>query len=92
MPEYTCDGCGKPIRKKQACYGLKIQLFAAPEVEIDEPDLRADHRKSMDEINEQVSSMDAKKLEEDVYICYDLHVCRPCRDKFSQRIKCREFI
>ncbi len=92
MAEFTCDGCGRKIRKKHACWSLKIQLYAASEVEIDDDDLRADHQKAMEEINEQVSSLDAKKLEEDVYICYDLRVCRQCRDKFSQRVKCKEFI
>lgn len=92
MSEFTCEGCGKRMENKRARYCLKIQLFAAPEVELDEADMQADHRKEMEEMNEKLASLDAKKLEEDVYICYDLNICRSCRNKFSQRIKCKEFI
>ncbi|MBU4305323.1 MAG: hypothetical protein KJ893_06865 [Candidatus Omnitrophica bacterium] len=54
--------------------------------------MRRDIKKEMDELCRRAQEMDAKKLEEDVYICYDLSLCKRCRDVFSQRIKCKEFI
>lgn len=91
MRQCICDGCGKQMKKKVS-YCLRIELFAAPEVEFDENDLKQDRKKVIEQIFERAKKMDSKKLEEEVYICYDLNLCKSCRDKFASRIECKEFI
>jgi len=91
MSKYICGSCGESIKKRQR-YCLHMELFAAPEVELDAEDIRQDLREEMQRIWERVKNVDSKKLEEDVYICYDLTLCKKCRDIFVQRIKCKEFI
>ena len=92
MPlKQTCYSCSKIIGKRQK-YCLHIELFAAPEVHLDKDDLLKDSKHEIKKICEQVKTADPKKLEEDVYVCYDLILCKRCRDVFLQRIKCKEFI
>jgi len=91
MTGNICDSCSRLIKKRQK-YSLRIQIYAAAEVELDAEDLAADHKKAMQKICEKLKNADAKKLEEDVYVCYDLTLCKRCRDVFSERIKHREFI
>ena len=91
MKKYICDSCSKKIAKRQR-YCLRIELFAAPEVCLDEEDLLKDSVLEFKAVSEQAKSMSSQKLEEDVYVCYDLSLCKRCRDVFSNRIKCKEFI
>lgn len=86
-----CDSCSAKILKNQR-YCLKIQLYAAPEVELDGNDISKDIKATLDEVMRKAKNMSAKKLEEDVYICYDLNLCKKCRDIFAKRIKLKEFI
>ena len=58
----------------------------------DEEDLLRDNMTELIGICAKAKNADVKKLEEDVYICYDLSWGKSCRDIFSQRIKCKEFI
>ncbi|MBI4846920.1 MAG: hypothetical protein HY810_10700 [Candidatus Omnitrophica bacterium] len=91
MKNINCDSCGEKIKKRQK-YCLRIELFSDPKVELDEGDVNENAKNAMKEIIERVKELDAKKLEEEVYICYDLILCKQCRDKFAQRVKYREFI
>lgn len=91
MREFQCDGCGKKIKKKQR-YCLRVELFASPEVELDEEEIWQDHRKKLKELYEQMEKEDPKKLEEEVFVAYNLSLCKTCRDKFSKRIKYKEFV
>ena len=86
-----CYNCAKIVAKKQR-YCLRVELFADPDVHIDKDDLLKDNKREMEKIYEEVKNMDAKKLEEDVYVCYDLTLCKRCRDVLLRRIKCKEFI
>lgn len=69
-----------------------MELFAAPDVHIGKDDLLKDTEAEMKRICEGLKNADPKKLEEDVYVCYDLILCKQCRDIFHQRIKNKEFI
>ena len=91
MAECRCRNCGQEIRKSRS-YCLHLELFAAPEVEIFPDDMFCDHRRKMKEICEGLKDKDPKSLEEDVYICYDLRLCKKCRDLFVKRISTGEFI
>jgi len=88
---HKCDGCSKHIKKRQG-YRLRIELFACEEVVLDQEDLQQDHHKAIQELCEQLKNADPKKLEEDIYVSYNLNLCKRCRDTFSERIKCKEFI
>ena len=91
MPKFQCDSCDRQIKHGQR-YCLHLDLFASPEVELDENDLAASPSKRLKQLYEQLKRQDPKKLEEEVYIGFDLNLCKSCRDKFVQRIKLREFI
>ncbi len=91
MRKHNCDGCGKQIKKRSG-YCLRIELFASGEVEFDEEELWQDLSQAREKLNQQINKMDPKKLEEEVYVAYNLSLCKRCRDKFSQRVKCKEFI
>ena len=71
---------------------LDIKLYASPEAEITEEDLKKDLHNEIDKLIEEVNSMDAKKLEEEVYVAYKLTLCKKCRDIFDMRLKNREFV
>ncbi|MBU0633535.1 MAG: hypothetical protein KKB82_05110 [Candidatus Omnitrophica bacterium] len=86
-----CDACGKHIRKRQV-YCLKVELYAHPEVVLDAEDLAKDNKEEMQKLCARMKNADSKKLEEDVYVAYNLKLCKSCRDKFNQRLKCKEFI
>ncbi|MFH1061354.1 MAG: hypothetical protein V1747_00505 [Candidatus Omnitrophota bacterium] len=87
----VCDSCGDLIKKRQK-YSLKIELSASAEVEIEQKDLEGDLNQQLSELYDGVRDIDAKKLEEDIYIRYDLKLCKKCRDIFNQRIKAKEFV
>ena len=89
--QYTCEGCSRELKKGRR-YCLKMQIFAAPEVVLEREDLAKDLQEEVRCLNEAAQAMDAKDLEEQVYICYDLSLCRRCRDAFVKRIKLKEFI
>jgi len=90
--KYICDACGQKLSTTDVRYILKIELYAAPEIVITEEDLKKDHSKEIERLIEQLKDVDAKKLEEEVYVNYQLHLCKKCRDTFNQRIVCKEFI
>lgn len=87
----VCDNCGNLIGKRQK-YTLKIELYASDDVEIEQKDLDGDLSQKLTDLYQSIRDMDAKKLEEDIYICYDLKLCKKCRDIFNQRIKSKEFV
>jgi hypothetical protein len=86
-----CDSCGELIGKRQK-YTLKIELFASDEVVIEQKDLDGDLNQKIADLYQSIRNVDAKKLEEDIYICHDLKLCKKCRDIFNQRIKSKEFV
>jgi endonuclease-3 related protein len=90
--KYVCDGCGRKLRLTDVRYILKIELYAAPEVVISEEEAKKDHSKEIQRLIDQLKDVDPKKLEEEVYINYRLHLCKKCRDTFNQRVACKEFI
>ncbi|MEW6096895.1 MAG: endonuclease III domain-containing protein [bacterium] len=90
--KYVCDSCGKKLVLTDARYILKIELYAAPEVVISEEEAKKDHCAEIKRLIDQIKDMDAKKLEEEVYVKYRLHLCKKCRDTFNQRVACKEFI
>ncbi|MEA3438071.1 MAG: hypothetical protein U9R43_16530 [Thermodesulfobacteriota bacterium] len=86
-----CYSCSKIIGKREK-YCLHMELFACGDVHIDEDDLSKDNKQEIKKICEELKNADPEKLEEDVYVCYDLNLCKRCRDVFLQRIKCKEFL
>ncbi|MFH1458929.1 MAG: hypothetical protein ABIG64_00960 [Candidatus Omnitrophota bacterium] len=91
IKKFKCDSCGLEFNKQQK-YCAKIELFANPQVELSENDLKQNTRQKINEIIQAAKNIDVNKLEEDVYICYHLNLCKRCRDVFLQRLKLKEFI
>jgi endonuclease-3 related protein len=89
---YLCDSCSKQLPRAQDRYILEIKLYAAPEVEITQEDLRGNLQEEMQKLIEQTKDVDKKKLEEEVYVFYKLNLCKRCRDIFNTRLKHGEFV
>jgi len=90
--KYFCDSCSKQLVHPQDRYLLEVKLYASPEVEITQEDLKQDVGKKMQELIEQIKNMDKKKLEEAVFVYYKLNLCKKCRDTFNMRLKHKEFV
>ncbi len=90
--KYVCDSCGRKLSPTDVRYLLNIELYAAPEVVISEEEAKKDHLKEIERLIEQLKDVDEKKLEEEIYVNYRLHLCKKCRDTFNQRVVCKEFV
>jgi len=90
--KYTCDSCSRSLPRPQDRYILEIKLYAAPEIQITEEDLKKDIQSQMRQLIKQTRDMDKKKLEEEVFVSYKLNLCKRCRDTFNMRLKHKEFI
>lgn len=90
--EYRCDGCGRELTKGEVYYILRMELYAAPEIEITRQDLMKNHRQEIERLLKEMEKMDTRRLEEEVYVAYKLFLCQRCRDTFSQRVSSKEFI
>lgn len=90
--KYVCDSCGRKLGLTDIRYILKIELYAAPEVVISSEEAKKNASEEIKRLIEQLKDVDTKKLEEEVYIKYCLYLCKKCRDTFSQRVACKEFI
>lgn len=92
MIKYKCDGCGRQLQKEKLRYISKVEIYAAPRYEFTEDELKQDYYKELKRVYEEIKNTDPKKLEEEVYVKYELDLCKKCRDKFTARIKHKEFI
>lgn len=90
--QYTCDSCGIELKHPRQRYILKIQLYASPEVELTKEDLKKDTQIELRRLLRQLAAMDAKRLQEEVFVSYKLILCKKCRDIFNERIKHKEFV
>lgn len=90
--KHSCDSCSKELPHPLDRYVLDIKLYASPEIEITEEDSKKDLRGEIKKLIEETRNMDAKKLEEEVYVAYKLTLCKKCRDTFDTRLKKREFV
>ncbi|MBM3253781.1 MAG: hypothetical protein FJZ16_05990 [Candidatus Omnitrophica bacterium] len=90
--EYFCDSCSKELPHPKDRYVLDIKLYASPEIEISESDLKKDSREEIQKLLEETKDMDAKQLEEEVYVSYKLNLCKRCRDILNVRLKNKEFV
>lgn len=90
--EYVCDSCGTELKHPRQRYVLKIQLYASPEVELTKEDLKKDTQVELRRLLRQLENLDAKKLQDEVFVSYKLILCKKCRDIFNERIKHKEFV
>lgn len=90
--KYFCDSCSKQLPRPEERYILDIKLYASPEIEISESDLKKNHTQEIQKLLEETRDMDAKKLEEEVYVSYKLNLCKRCRDILNGRLKNKEFV
>jgi len=90
--KYFCDSCSKQLSRPQDRYVLEVKLYAAPEIELTKEDFEKNLHEEMQQLIEETRDMDKKKLEEEVYVCYKLNLCKQCRDTFNARLKHKEFV
>jgi hypothetical protein len=83
MLHFTCDHCGRELRKDEDRYVVKIEVFAAHDpAEITEDDLEEDH---MEEVSQLLQELDEDELDvepEKKRFRYDL--CDHCRKKYTR--------
>jgi len=90
--EHFCDSCSKELPNPNNRYKLEVKLYCCPDIKITEKDLKKDLREDINSLINQMKHMDKKKLEEDVFVSYNLDLCKRCRDTFNTRLKHREFV
>lgn len=90
--KYVCEACSKPLPRPQNRYIFEAKLYIGPEVEITEEELKKDTRAEMERLIEQTKHMNAKQLEEDIFVQYKFILCKRCRDKFNARLRHKEFV
>ncbi len=90
--KYFCDSCSKQLPHPEDRYILDIKLYARPEIEISESDLKRDYRQEIQKLLEEIKDTDKEKLEEEVFVSYKLNLCKRCRDILNVRLKNKEFV
>ena len=90
--EYSCDACSKELPHPQDRYVLEVKLYASPEIEITEEDLKKDTKKELKRLIGNIKHIDKERLEEDVFVEYKLTLCKGCRDILNARLKHKEFV
>jgi len=90
--EYSCDACSRELPHPEDRYVLEVKLYASPEIEITEEDLKKDERKEIKRLIEKTKKIDREILEEEVFVSYRLTLCKKCRDILNARLKHKEFI
>jgi hypothetical protein len=83
MLHFTCDHCGKELRKGEDHYVVKIEVFAAHDpTEITEEDLDADHMEAVSQILQELEEGEDAVEPAAKHFRYDL--CDGCRQKYSR--------
>jgi hypothetical protein len=83
MLHFTCDQCGKELRKGEDHYVVKIEVFAVNDpAEITEEDLEADHMEAVSQILQDLEENDSEVEPAAKHFRYDL--CDSCRNKYSR--------
>lgn len=90
--EYICDSCGTELKHPRQRYILKIQLYVSPHIELTKEDLKTNTQVELRRLLKQLEAMDAKRLQEEVFVSHKLILCKKCRDIFNERIKHKEFV
>jgi len=89
---YSCDSCSRHLGRPEDRYILEVKLYASPEVELNRKEVKKNLREEIKRLIEESAKMDKKELEEEVYVCYKLILCKKCRDVFNKRLKHKEFV
>jgi hypothetical protein len=82
-PRVICDLCHRPV-PPHAHYVVRIDVFADPEMpavtseELEE----ADYQAAMNELVEQMKTMSADELQDQVHRRFEFKLCRACQMRF----------
>jgi len=88
MLVYVCDRCGQEIKNAGTRYTFKAELYAAKTpVVFTEEDRHRNFRKEIEELIQQMETMNPDELNDEVYINYQFDLCKPCRDLLYQQFK-----
>jgi hypothetical protein len=83
MITYTCDGCGKALKKHLLRYRVRIDVRAAYDtLEIGLADLIRDHQAELVELLEKLKHKDPKEIEETIYKLIEIDLCPTCQKAF----------
>lgn len=83
MIHYTCDLCGRSLRKKDVIYELNINVHAIYQpLQIDLVDMLKDHMDEIRRLIEELKDKDPQELQDQVYKTFKFHLCPVCQQKY----------
>lgn len=83
----VCENCGRVVPPKEQMYSIKIDMFArADPLVIDGDDLQEDNMAKIEEIIEQLESVDPDEAMAEVFESYSFDLCTPCRRLLHQQL------
>ncbi len=83
-----CENCGRIIEKPDVAFRMKIELFADPSPpEFTADDLERDYEAEMKKLIEEMSRMEPREAEEEVYEAYLFTLCAACREQIHRELR-----
>ena len=82
MIHYSCDLCGKDLPPDIPRYTVRIEVFAAAEPNVADPDLVDKPDQVIQEMLTKMEQMSLKELEDGSYRIFRYDLCRLCQAKF----------
>lgn len=92
MKKHSCYSCGKHLSQGKLRYVLKMEIYAAPELMVDEKDVKKDINREIKRLIKETEGMSEQELLEQVYIAFKFELCKRCRDVFVKRVTHKEFV
>jgi len=85
-----CHNCGREIAKPGSFFVLRVELLASPgPIELTADDLVMDPRQELEQLIEEMETLDAQEATDEVYEAYSFKLCRTCRDRIHALLQSR---
>ena len=82
MIHYSCDLCGKDLPGGSPRYTVRIEVFAAAEVDSSDPDLLSKPDEIIQQMLEKMEQMSLKEIEDGNYRIFRYDLCRQCQLRY----------
>ena len=82
MIHYSCDLCGKDLPTGSPRYTVRIEVFAAAEVDSTDPELVDKPDEVIQQMLEKMEQMSLKEIEDGNYRIFRYDLCRACQLRY----------
>ena len=82
MIHYSCDLCGKDLPADSPRFVVRIEVFAAAEPDVADPDLLDKPDQVIQEMLAKMEQMSLKEIEDGNYRIFRYDLCRQCHLKY----------